>query len=187
MSVGSKRTPPDGYSCPECGGPIICTADAGHYECEDEECDGTEILFSTPHSETRWNIRSNYTNYTDREGFERGVEMVVGHQLDGDEVRYDHKSRTAIVRKNNAIMTVVNVTDTSKRWTELHAAIRTCVCVLKSPQAAGELCADAGINVKQFREITSDLRARSGKQSGRSAGSATQKAYSDQSAESEGA
>lgn len=179
------RTVPSGWICPECGGELVVSDQHGYYGCHRSECTGYRTLEATSHAVDRYTQRTADFRVGLLEAFERGVQLDPTHDIVGDEVRYDHPSRTVIVRKDIGITTAMDAT--IARPAIKYAAIRTCVLELESPKATGQLCAESGVTASEFKELTSDLRdgdggARSGSGSGQTA---TRNHYSDRSASGE--
>ncbi len=182
MSTQNDPTLPGGWICPDCGGELVPTDEPGEYRCHRLRCDGEKTLETTDHVVRQYRFRTKDWRANPIEAFERGVLMDETHDFDGQEVRYDHESRTALIRNDSALMTAIDTT--IARLQVKKAVVRTCVLELESPQATGEYCADAGISTEMFRTMTSDLRdddggARSGRTSGQPA---TRNSYSDQGA-----
>jgi hypothetical protein len=168
--------------CPVCGGELQATDDDGVYRCHRNACSGGRTLFESDHVITQYQQLTHDWRVGPIVAFERGVELDDDNRLEGDEFRYDHPSRTVLIREGTSLTTAIDAT--SARLNLKRAVTRTCVLELQSPQATGEFCADAGIDTATFRRMTEDLRDNNaGARSGRSSGhTATRNSYSDQGA-----
>lgn len=80
--------------------------------------------------------------------------------LECDELRYHHRTRTFLLRNDHTIVTIIEVPTASDP--NLEAGVKTCLLTLQDPTAAAELCEEANIGIDGFREIANEIRAEEG-------------------------
>lgn len=66
----------------------------------------------TDHAHDRWAERADHSSAAGPQvAWSEGVAITVPHGIDSDEVRYHAPSETVLVRRNAAIVTVIDATD----------------------------------------------------------------------------
>lgn len=76
----------------------------------------------TDHASWRWCQRSDDPTVDPLVAWIQGVE-VRGTSLEGDEIRYHERTDTCLIRKNDALVTVVNASRASPQTREAVTAI----------------------------------------------------------------
>jgi len=76
----------------------------------------------TDHARERWDDRTQQPSFDPIVAWIQGVE-VEGTSLDGDEVRYHAWTDTCLVRKDTAIVTVVDVSSATRQTRKAVAAL----------------------------------------------------------------
>lgn len=104
-----KRTMslPNDVECHRCDTEMNPAHQIGSYRCPHCGCGAT--VTPADHAYDHWHKRADDPSVAPMMAWEDSLKVVEGHGFDADEVRYHHETQTVLLRKDIAIVTVIDV------------------------------------------------------------------------------
>lgn len=143
-------TSPRMPECEICGRTAFAIDGGAQFRCR--SCDDEWTIHITSHAWDQWRDRSQDPDQHPIGAYKRAIEFLSeGTRIKGDEIRYDHKSRTIPIRKEDKVVTFDPVLDA--RTPIQRAAVRSMIREGGMTSEIAELCRECDITTSELKGI----------------------------------
>lgn len=137
-------------TCDICRQVAFAIDDGAQFRCRN--CDDEWTIHITSHAWDQWNERSQDPDTHPIQAYKRAIEFLSeGTRIKGDEIRYDHESRTVPIRKQDKVVTFDPVLDA--RTPIQRAAVRSMIREGGMTSEIAELCRECSITTSELKGI----------------------------------